>query len=158
MFKKNRQGFTLIELMVVIVIIGVLAALAIPRFGEASARARSAEAPRVLASYESAYLAAVAELPSNLLTNGRIEAQYLIFEAPTDSRWWNYATQTNVTAMTATADATMGSIPASSTLVTVYNPSDDCFHHDSGNIVASVMNRMFPNFINTCAFTGAAPE
>jgi type IV pilus assembly protein PilA len=150
MFKKNRMGFTLIELMVVIVIIGVLAALAIPRFGEASARARAAEAPRVLASYESAYLAAVAELPSNLLTNGRIESQYLIFESPTDSKWWTYAAATDATAMTATASATIGSIPSGSTLVTRYNPADDCFHHALGTITSTVVNRMFPNFVNDC--------
>ena len=44
----NRKGFTLIELMIVVVIIGILAALAIPRFLEASKKAKITEAKGVV--------------------------------------------------------------------------------------------------------------
>jgi len=42
--KKNKQGFTLIELMLVVIIIGVLASLSIPRFLEASKKAKYSQA------------------------------------------------------------------------------------------------------------------
>jgi prepilin-type N-terminal cleavage/methylation domain-containing protein len=44
----NRKGFTLIELMIVVVIIGILAALAIPRFMQATTKSKQSEAQQLL--------------------------------------------------------------------------------------------------------------
>ena len=44
----NRRGFTLIELMIVVVIIGILAALAIPKFIKVTGKAKVSEAKTIL--------------------------------------------------------------------------------------------------------------
>src|SRR5512147_2513244 len=45
---KNSKGFTLIELMIVVVIIGILAALAIPRFMRSTTKSKQSEAKQLL--------------------------------------------------------------------------------------------------------------
>ena len=47
-FHNRQKGFTLIELMIVVVIIGILAALAVPRFMRASTKSKQSEAKQIL--------------------------------------------------------------------------------------------------------------
>jgi len=134
--KLKNKGFTLIELMVVIVIIGVLASLAIPRFTEASLKAKIAEAPRVNASYVSAQLASLAE-DGVLKTEGG-----LIFEKPTNSKWWVYNGATAGT-FTATAQS-MNATVNGQTLTTTVNASGNV-----SNTAAAALQKYVPNFHNS---------
>ncbi len=48
MKRQKTAGFTLIELMIVVVIIGILAALAIPRFMRSTTKSKQSEAKQLL--------------------------------------------------------------------------------------------------------------
>jgi len=66
---RGQKGFTLIELMIVVAIIGILAAIAIPAYQNYTIRARVSEAASVSASVRTAvgiYTSDVGELPPTL--------------------------------------------------------------------------------------------
>lgn len=66
-FIKNQKGFTLVELVVVIAIIGILAGIAVPRFLDATASARGAKIVadmRTIQSAEMIYYAKNAKYPT----------------------------------------------------------------------------------------------
>jgi len=140
MLRFTKQGFTLIELMVVIVIIGVLASLAIPRFTEASSKAKAAEAPRVLASFESAYLALVAEVGPEAATE-----EDLIFKVAavnSDSKWFTYAVTVSGNGEAgATSISKLGAATVGSKLSTKYQ-DDDSFEHSGDDALI----KLVPNF------------
>jgi len=161
MLRNKMSGFTLIELMVVIVIIGVLASLAIPRFSEASDKAKIAEAPRILASFESAYLAGKAELGDSIKNMGDIIFDTLSLK----SKWFGY---TEVKAapllvgFSAKASGKIGKVDATSNFWTEDSLGASgytgifahCFDKGQGTTDYAVGKKYVPSFLSGTAVSG----
>jgi type IV pilus assembly protein PilA len=104
MKKKLARGFTLIELMIVVAIIGILAAIAIPNFMKFQARARQSEAKTNLKGVFTAVKAHFAEA-------GEYECGFCGF-SPEPGYRYNYFANATATMLDGKSGCDAGSVGA----------------------------------------------
>jgi type IV pilus assembly protein PilA len=105
---KKSKGFTLVELMVVIVIVGILAAVAIPKFMDASHKAKASEFPTMLTAIYTGQQAYMAERGSFVNDLAKLKDSAGV-DISSTSKWFTYTMDAGTGASTFTGTATANS-------------------------------------------------
>ena len=82
MKKNRRRGFTIVELVIVIAVIAILAAVLIPTFSNISEKAKKSAAQQTAINAVKAYIAGSSK--------GELEPAYILVESNGNNYWFEY--------------------------------------------------------------------
>jgi type IV pilus assembly protein PilA len=129
--KQVQKGFTLIELMIVVAIIGILAAIAIPAYSDYTAKAQASETFVLLDGLKSAIASAMSENPA--------AASCGVPAAPPAGKYSTVGVPANaagVCTATATINATGVATPIQSkTVIMTYTAATNAFTYTGGTLI-----------------------
>jgi len=109
----NRKGFTLVEVLIVVIIIGILAAIGIPQFSASIEKAKGGEARSGLGNIQTGEKVYFAENEKYTATIGDLDVSM-------SPKYWSFSIATTGSTYTATA-ARIGSGTTSGQTITMTN-------------------------------------
>ena len=129
---KKRQAFTLIELIIVVIVIGILATLAVPQYMKATERAKIAKAKNAIALISKAEKLYRAENDTYITTSdwsnaGPLDPYVELTDIASDGDW-TYGAVGDTSTFTVTAKRVLPSMMGACTITLDQNNSmtDNC--------------------------------
>ena len=101
----NRKGFTLVEVLIVVIIIGILAAIGIPQFADSIEKAKSGEAKAGLGHVQTGEKIYFAEHEMYTTVPGDLDISL-------SEKYWAFSITVGTNSLTYTATATRSGVSA----------------------------------------------
>lgn len=127
-----QKGFTLIELMIVVAIIGILAAVGIPAYSDYTAKAQASEAFTLLSGMKTRIVADMGEEPTGTSCATAVSESYT---ANSGQYVGTIVGAGNPCVVTATFKGTASTALQNKTVAMEYDPSTGGFDYTGGTLV-----------------------